>query len=131
MLSGLLSLFAACFSISAHAIIVADITQSLQQNAVSAASSGQQLSTQVAHSQSREKPVLHDYQTLFNTSNIFNVSLSPNGQWLSYFEKRGTDNKRVISLWIHDIKHGKSRKLFTTKHLKKAVWTADSPVIIS
>lgn len=115
----------------AQAIIVGDLntdnTLTTQNNTPTVqATTAQQLAHKVSLSQARSKPPLHDYQTMFNTSNVYNVTLAPNGKWISYFEKRGTDNTRTISLWIYNVAQQKNRKLFTAKHLSNAAWTADS-----
>ncbi|MCG7532866.1 prolyl oligopeptidase family serine peptidase [Psychrobium sp. MM17-31] len=131
-LLSLLSLTAACYSLSANAIIVEDIDAEIQSLShhysapLVQQTTAEQLQGEVALSQSKAKPELHDYEDILATSNIFSVELSPDGQWLSYFEKSGVDNRRVVSLWVYNIKHQKARKLFTTKRLQEALWTADS-----
>lgn len=131
-LLSLLSLTAACYSISAQAIIVEDIDAEIQ--AVSQhysaplvrQTTAEQLKEEAVLSQSKPKPALHDYEDIISTSNIFNVELSPDGQWLSYFEKSGVDNRQVISLWVYNINNKQARKLFTTQRLQETLWTIDS-----
>ena len=123
-LLSILSLTAACLSGSAHAIFIVELNEELAEEAVYSSPSA--LEKQITISQSKPISKLHDYQTIFNASNIYGVSLSPNGKYLNYFEKSGPDHNRIISLWIYDIATKASHKLFSTKQLSNVRWTVDS-----
>jgi len=123
-LLSILSCVAACYSWPANAIFIVD-TAYEEQEALENLSL-ETLNINTKQSEKKSVPKLYDYKTLFATSNINNVKLSPNGQWLSYFEKSGEDHKRIVSLWLYDIKNKEARKLFSARRLSNAIWTQNS-----
>jgi dipeptidyl aminopeptidase/acylaminoacyl peptidase len=123
-LLSILSCLAVCYSWPAQAIFIVDIP--LDEQEITEELSLDTLRQQVNISESKQISALYDLTTIFNSNNVYNVNLSPDGLWLSYFEKSGEEHKRIVSLWLYNVKDKTTRKLFSAKKLSNAMWAQNS-----
>lgn len=89
----------------------------------------QELQDAVKTAQSMAPVSLIARSTLLNNSKIFNVSLSPNGQYLSYMQKLGRSKQKLAALWLYDIDNQQHKKLFSFKNVKRTTWSKDGSAI--
>ncbi len=85
-----------------------------------------QLTQFIKHAEKLSSVPLINRRKILAKTRVFDVQLSPDGQFLSYRQAEGDEDNNRSSIWLYDIKQATTKKLFTYKALNALYWAHNS-----
>lgn len=69
-------------------------------------------------------------QQFLQSPRLLDVQISPNGEYITYQQIEGNEDKKLTSIWLYTIKTKQVQKLYSYRHINRLHWANNSDYLI-